>query len=177
MSTRASVPDYSESGLTIQAAMVDLTRRYPERRERPELLWAGRTVKTADAIAVPRRGTVRGEFLSSKGDVEQGFDLKVVCGLRLEGGEEVPVLRTRNDPRLAPSVEYPFSCRDGRLWLWNVYKMQYARGETVEEKWTGNAGMWVEERSPSERIYHCSHGMAKPPDFECVVFRIAIRAA
>ena len=53
--------------------------------------------------------------------------------------------------------------------------MQYASGQQVEEKWTENAGMWIEEISPTERIYHCSHGMAHPPDFESLVFKITIK--
>ena len=55
-----------------------------------------------------------------------------------------------------------------------VYKMKYSGGQVVEEKWTENAGMWVEQISPNERIYHCSDGMAHPPDFESLVFKITI---
>ncbi len=58
--------------------------------------------------------------------------------------------------------------------VWNVYRMIYAGGLVVEEKWTENAGMWIEQDAPHERIYHCSHGMADPPDFESLVFKIGI---
>jgi hypothetical protein len=52
--------------------------------------------------------------------------------------------------------------------------MRYPGGQVVEEKWTENAGMWVEQVTPYERVYHCSHGMANPPDFESLVFRVSI---
>ncbi len=169
------VRDYADSGLTIQYAMLDHIKRFPDKSLRPDyILWDGLRIKTADALTVPPQGRVRGEFLSSKGDVEQGFDLKIEGWFRLENGERVSLLRTWNDSRYELFVEYPFQSKDGRLWVWNVYKMRYEGGQVVEEKWTENAGMWVQEVSPTERIYHCSHGMAHSPDFESLVFKITI---
>jgi hypothetical protein len=177
MNEAVLIRDYADSGLTIQYAMLDHVKRFPDKRQRADhILWNGRQVKTADALAVAAHGVVRGEFLSSKGDVEQGFDLKLDGYLYLEEGEKVPLLRTWNDLRYESFVEYPFQSNDGRIWVWNVYKMKYAGGQVVEEKWTENAGMWVEESSPHERIYHCSHGMAHPPDFESLVFKITINS-
>jgi hypothetical protein len=175
MNEAVLIRDYADSGLTIQYAMLDHFKRFPDKGERPDhILWNGRQVKTADALAVAAHGVVRGEFLSSKGDVEQGFDLKLDGWLCLEEGEKVSLLRTWNDLRYESLVEYPFQSNDGRIWVWNVYKMKYPGGQVVEEKWTENAGMWVEDSSPNERIYHCSHGMAHPPDFESLVFKITI---
>ncbi len=176
MSKTVLVRDYAESDLTIQYAMVDHFKRFPDRSRRPDyILWGDFQVKTGDALAVPPRGVVRGEFLSSIGDVEQGFDLKLDGQLRLEKGEEVSLLRTWNDSRYEPSVEYPFHSNDGQLWVWNVYKARYPEGHVVEERWTENAGMWVEYVSPTERVYHCSHGMAHPPNFQSLVFKITIK--
>jgi len=170
--------DYADSGLTIQDATLDLARRFPDRKQRPDyLLWGGRRVKTGDRLSVPARGVIRGEFLSSKGDVEQGFDLEVDGWLRLKEGERVASLRTWQDPRYDPVVEYPFQTKSGQLWVWNVYKVRYPGDQVVEEKWTGNAGMWIEEPSPTERIYHCSPGVALRPDFESLVFRISIHSS
>jgi hypothetical protein len=175
MSKTLLIRDYADSGLTIQYAMLDHFRRFPDKSQRPDhVVWGGRKVKTGDSLAVPAHGVVRAEFLSSKSDLEQGFDLKLDGWLRLEKGERVSLLRTWNDPRYESFVEYPFQSNDGRLWVWNVYRARYPGGQAVEEKWTENAGMWVEEISPTEHIYHCSHGMAYPPDFESLVFRITI---
>ena len=177
MSKTAAVREYADSGLTIQYAMLDHFKRFPDKTHRPDyILWYGLQVKTADALAVPPQAVVRGEFMSSKGDVEQGFDLKLDGWLRLGEGEQVSLLRTWDDPRYESFVEYPFHSNDGRLWVWNVYKARYLGGQVVEEKWTENAGMWVEVISPTDRIYHCSHGMAHPPDFESLVFRIYIKS-
>ena len=176
--SKPAMRDYSESGLTIQDAMLDLMKRFPDRKQRPDyLLWGGRKVKTGDRLSVPVRGVVRGEFLSAKGDIEQGFDLKVDGWLRLKESEEVALLRTWNDPRYDPVVEYPFQIDSGPLWVWNVYKIRHPGGQVAEEKWTGNAGMWIEEISPTERIYHCSPGMVHRPEFESLVFKIAVHAA
>lgn len=167
--------DYAESNLTIREAMLDHVKRCPDKDERPDyVLWAGRRIKTSDVLHVPRNGIVRAEFLSAKDDVEQGFDLKVDGWFQLSNGERVSVVRTWKDERLPDVVEYPFFSRDGLMRAWNVYKMKYSGGQVVEEKWTENAGFWLEQMSEYERLYHCSHGMAKPPDFESLVFKVQI---
>ena len=101
--------------------------------------------------------------------------MEVSGWLQLEKGEQVSLLRTWRDDRYEDAVEYPFFTRDGQLWVWNVYKMRYPGGKVVEGKWTENAGFWVESVSDFERIYHCSHGMTTPPDFESLVFSVTIR--
>ena len=170
--------DYAKSGLTIQYAMLDHVKRFPDKRLRPDyIVLGGLRVTTADVLVVPEGGIVRAEFISSKDEVEQGFDLKVDGWIQLQNGDRVSVLRTWSNPRYEPIVEYPFFSRDGRLHVWNVYKMKYAGGQVVEERWTENAGMWVEEVSPTERIYHCSQGMAHPPNFESLVFRVSVRSS
>lgn len=175
--TSLHVRDYADSGMTIQEAMNDHATRFRDKKNRPRfLLWNGLRIWTSDSIPVPQRGVVQAEFLSAKRDIEQGFDIKVDGWIELAGGERVNHLRTWNDEKFEDVVEYPFFSGDGRLWVWNVYKMRYPGGQTVEEKWTENAGFWVEHVSKEVRIYHCSHGMAAPPDFESLVFRVSIRA-
>lgn len=170
------VRDYANSGLTIQYAMNDHATRFPDRKTRPRfLLWNGLRIWTSDSIPIPQKGIVQAEFLSGDPNVRQGFDLKIHDGwIELAGGEHVPLLRTWKDERLEDVVEYPFHSRDGLLWVWNVYEMTYSSGEKVEEKWTENAGFWVGTVGESDRIYHCSHGMAKPPDFDSLVFRVSV---
>lgn len=167
--------DYASSGLTIRSALVDHFKRFPDRKRRPRhIIWDGKRIITSDLFAVPKKGIIQCEILSAKGNIEQGFDLKVDGGIRLPSGQEVTRLRTWDDLALESFVEYPFESNNGELWVNNVYKMKYPGGQIVEEKWTENAGMWVEKVSQNQRIYHCSHGMATPPDFESLVFRIAI---
>ncbi len=173
--TQLIVRDYAESGLTIREAMLEHVKRYPDKRTRPEhILWGSLHVKTSDVFSVSKRGIVRAEILSSKGGVEQGFDLEVDGWFELAHGEHVPLLRTWKDARLEDIVEYRFFTGDGRLWVWNVFKMVYAGGQVVEEKWTENAGFWIEQLSQHERIYHCSHGMANPPDFDSLIFKVKV---
>jgi hypothetical protein len=169
------VGDYAQSGLTIQSAMKDHARRFPDKRTRPRyILWGGLKIMTADAIQVQQSGIVRAQFLRARSDVEQGIDLSIEGWLRLGGGEQVTLLRTWADPRLESGVEYPFHSNNGQLWTWNVYKVHYPGGQIVEEKWTGNAGFWVEKLSETDRIYHCSSGGIDPPDFESLVYHVTV---
>jgi hypothetical protein len=169
--------DYAASGLTIQYAMLDHVQAFPDKGTRPDyILWDGHRIKTGDKIPVPSRGVVRGEFLTVKSATEQGFDLKVNGALSLPDGRRVSLLRTWYDPRYEPLVEYPFESEDGLLHVWNVYRVRYQGGQVVEEKWTENAGFWVQKVSDRKRVYHCSPGTENPPDFESLVFQITVTA-
>lgn len=173
-----SAIDYSSSGMTIQQAMVDHVKRYPQKEGRPDhIIWAGRAVKTVDWWDVPKKGEIVAEILSIKKPIDQGFDIDVEGHLRLSEGEEVPRLRTWADDRYENIVRYPYVGKSGRICIWNVYKMPYPNGQVKEEKWTGNAGFWVENVSYNERIYHCSHGVAVSPDFEALIFKVSILPA
>lgn len=166
--------DYAESGMNIQTALLDHFKRFPDKATRPKhILWGGLAMSTGDSIPVPKRGEVEAEFLSIKDDVRQGFDLKVKGWIQLQD-RRVKLLRTWHDPDLEDTVRYSFGSQDGLLRVWNVYEMSLRGGQVFEEKWTGNAGFWVERVSETERIYHCSHGMASPPDFESLVFRVRV---
>jgi hypothetical protein len=113
------------------------------------------------------------EFITSPQAIRQGVDLKVDGWIRLAGGEHTQLLRTWQDERFEDVVEYPFCAKHGLLWTWNVYDMTYPGGQKLEEKWTENAGFWVEATGETERVYHCSHGLASPPDFDSFVYRKA----
>ena len=174
--TDTDVRDYAGSGLTIQYAMNDHAERFPDPKTRPRfLLWNGARVWTSDSIPIPPDGVVRAEFLSGNHRVRQGFDLKLHDGWFELDGERVSVLRTWKNEQYEDVVEYPFHSRDGMLWVWNVYEMTYPNEQRVEEKWTENAALWVETVSDSVRIYHCSQGMANPPDFNSLVFKVSIK--
>lgn len=168
--------DYAISGMTLQQAMVAHAKLHPNKKSRPDtFLWGNRRVRTSDLIQVPNEGIVRLEFLKSSQATRQGVDLKVDGWIELAGGEHASLLRTWQDGKLEDVVEYPFFTKDGILWTWNVYEMTYPSGQTVEEKWTENAGFWVEANGEFERVYHCSHGMATPPDFDSFVYKLTIK--
>lgn len=168
-----NMKDYATSGLDIQYAVLDQAKRYGDKVPR-FLRWGQHNITTADFIAVPEHGIIRGEFLSVKGQIEQGFDLKLDGYLVLGSRQRVSLLRTWYNRRLPNMVEYPFYSNDLRIRVWNVYKRPQGANNAVEEKWTGNAGFWIEELSETERIYHCSNGMLNSPDFESLVFRLTI---
>jgi len=168
--------DYATSGLDIQYAVLDQYKRIPDKPKRPDfILWDGRKIKGFDNWTVPGKGLVRIELIEAKGDIEQGADVKIDDGfLTLIDGREVPLLRTWFDARYEDVVEYPYLARMGRLGVNNVFRRRWPNGQSTEEKWTGNAGFWVEEISPLDRVYHCSHGAAPIPDFSLFTFRVTV---
>ena len=133
-------------------------------------------VQTSDQLQVSPRGIVTAQFISAKPEIRQGFDLKVDGWFELLDGKKVPLLRTWKDDEFEDTVEYPYSSKDGLLYVWNVYEMIYPSGDRTEERWTENAGFWIQHVSKHERVYHCSHGSAYPPDFESLVFKVSVKS-
>ncbi|MGV3485054.1 MAG: hypothetical protein ACO1RT_11615 [Planctomycetaceae bacterium] len=168
--------DYKSTGYDIQAAMVDLATRYPDKARRPRFIqWGEHQVMTIYEWQVPITGKVSIEFVDASTGVRQGFDVKTNNGSILVDGKYVDHLRTWYDPSLDNSVSYAYECSDGLLKFWNVYERTWPDGTTTEEKWTGNSGFYVEEISETERIFHCSHGAVTEPTFDCLVVRVRIR--
>ena len=173
MSTNNDI-DYATTGLNIQSARIDQYQRRSGNPMPDFILWNGRRVKTGDWWSVPKQGRLRIHLLDAKGKVEQGVDVKCEKGyLTLVDGTKIPLLRTWADPALDPVVEYPYVTRTGRLLIYNVFKRDWG-GRVEEERWTGNAGFWVEEISQLDRVYHCSHGVVSKPDFDLFTFRVTV---
>ena len=171
---KSATIDYATSGLTIQQAMVDMAKRYPSKKDRPKFIhWGKLCVQTADAIPVPAKGMIRLEFISARRGLEQGCDLAVDGWFTLANGFRVDHLRTWNEARFEPVVSYPYESNDGIIWFWNVYKRQAPNGQMIEEKWTENAGFWIQEAGPHVRIYHCSPGTLDDADFERLVVKLS----
>ena len=143
--TLSTVRDYSGSGFTIQQAMVDHVKLHPDRRSRlPYILWGGRHVQTSDILVVPSEGVIRAEFIAASSEVRQGFDMKLDGWFQLAKGEQVSLLRTWKENRFEDQVEYLFHSQDSCMSVWNIYEMTYPNGERTVEKWTENAGFWVQ---------------------------------
>jgi len=169
--------DYASSGLTLQAAFLTARKRGEFDRGGPaKLLWNGDVVLNADHLDVPKLGWVTLTILDDKfGGVRQAVDIKAESGwIELGDGSRVETLRTWSDPTLEESVTYRYSSKSGRLIVWNTYRMEYAGGQTVEERWTGNAGLTVKALDDRRRRYGASPGFAKQPDFEGLVFEVSV---
>jgi hypothetical protein len=173
--------EYANSGLDIQYAMNNNAERYPDKLTRPDhILWNGIKVQTVDWWDIPHDGVFRLELLSIQGDVEQGVDIRMEEGwTELGNGERVPLLRTWKDIIHEDVIEYSYYTKIGKMSVWNVFVRRYGENmiKSVEERWTGNSGFWVERLSDFDRIYHCSHGMANSPDFDSFTFRITVTGA
>ncbi len=167
--------DYAASGMEIQYAMLDHHKRFPDKSLRPDyILWGGKNVKIYDWWTVPQNGRIKIELIEAKGEVEQAADVKIEDGhLTLIDGTEVPLLRTWADSRYENVIEYPYFSKAGRLCVNNVFKRVFPNGIVREDK-DGNRGFWVEDVSPLDRIYHCSHGMVSVPDFSLFRFRVTV---
>src|SRR5688500_1885383 len=167
--------DFGASGLSIQNALLIQAEHYPiGDPRRTTVLWNGRYVQTADRMTVPKHGTIRAQFLYSRSDVTQGFDVKVNGWIQLSDGSHVSMLRVWREPELPDVVEHSFFSEDQSLWIWNVYRSMYPGNIAIDEKWTGNAGFWIQEMSEVDRIYHCSYGLSDVPNFDDLIFRVAV---
>jgi hypothetical protein len=166
--------DYSKTGRTIQQAMIDsVSKSNVFTDQPPKLEWGNFFVQTSDIWNIKPEGRVVLEFLQSDPAFEHGVDLSLNGWLQLESQTRIACLRTWRNERYEDRVEYLFHSEDGKLRLWNVYKMGQGEQE-ISTKWTGNAGFWVETISPNERIYHCSHAKNDPPDFGSLIFKVSI---
>lgn len=173
--TNQHVIDYARSGLSIQQSILAEASSTKPRQGPLVIRWGELLVQTSDAIAVPASGRFRLEFLAA-GPLRQGFDVKVNGAIRLADGREVNTLRTWRDDELEDVVEYEFTSRDGKMWVWNVYEVNYPSGQTAVAKWSDNAGFWVETEAPGQFVYHCSAGTCNPPDFSSLRVRLTIAA-
>ena len=163
--------DWKESGFCIRQAVVEAWN--PEARGPVKIRWGRNLVVTGDFLEVPSQGTVQLEFLTSRPGLKQGADLQVNGAILLPDGSSVTLLRTWFEPGLPSLLEYPYAAEDGRLFTCNVYEVPDSRA-TNDWRWGDYAGMWVETLSTRERVYHCSHRDSADPDFEDLVYRVAV---
>jgi hypothetical protein len=174
---RLSDTDYSTTGLSIRRAFVKASEEYDGRlptTEAAAIRWGQHDIVVGDITRVPERGRLRIELVSKAPTPRQGADVDVSPGgILLPSGKSLPSLRTWFDDEFEDVVEYGYETPRGVLRTHNVYEMR--RGaQVVEERWTGNAAMWVEELGARERVYHCSDGEADPPNFEALVYRVTV---
>jgi hypothetical protein len=168
--------DYAKTGLDIQAAMVDLARKHPNQRTRPKhICWGDRCVQTHDRIALPKRAWLRARILRCVSDPQQGFDLKLLQGsIHVPKVGPVDHLRTWCNPGLDGTVEYEIETESGFVQFWNVFKRHWPSGLITEERMTGNAGFWIDSTSDLRRVYHCSSGEVRVPEFESLVVEVTV---
>jgi hypothetical protein len=164
--------------MTIRAAMVADAKRFPRLSSSENFIfWGGREIRTSILLRPTwKEGFVKLTFLKRKGATKQGADIKVDDGLlhSLEG-LSFKTLRTWNDDEYVDNVEYRYLSETKSIFVWNVYVVDYGKDRLIEEKWTENAGFWVEHIEPSSYILHCSSGPMPVPDFESLVIRIDFR--
>ena len=166
--------DYAPSGMSIWQAMLERGKKRAKNEGGPVTIrWSDKVIQTADVFQVPMRGTIRLECIQCADDIRQGFDVKMKGGCVLSDGKVVPLLRTWCDEKYEPILEYNYQADDGLISTWNVYET-WRGTELIAEKWAGNAGFWVEEVGPLDRIYHCSAGPLPAPDFNYLVYRVMV---
>jgi len=128
---------------------------------------------TGDVFDVPTSGQIHLQFLDVDTTVRQGADIQTHPGFELGDCLE-PLVRTWYHPDLPATVVYDYFAEDGLIRTCNVYEV--VRGNRVQaERWTENAGMWIETVGDLDRIYHCSHGVPDSPvEFDALVYRLTV---
>jgi len=179
---RLSERDYSSTGLSLRRAFVEARNAYGREHPTPltepfSILWDGRDIIAGDILRVPRTGRFRIDFVSCRPTALHGIDIDIPRGsIVFKGGEISPTLRAWYGSWYEPElewVEYPYHAPEGWLRLTNV--CERARGDKkVVERWTGNAGMFVQRHEAHHHVYHCSHADSSPPNFEDMVFALTL---
>jgi hypothetical protein len=183
---RLSQRDYADSGLSVRRAFVEAHRAYDgpliESTEPMSIVWGGREITVGDKIPAPAAGRFQLTFLSGRPEWRQGVDIEAPGGgITLSDGEVVSALRTWCPPESEPIFEYEYRSPKELLHVSTVYEA--SRGnQTVVERWTGNAAMYVEhsraampEGVVDQYVYHCSHADSSPPNFADLVFSLTLR--
>jgi hypothetical protein len=171
--------DYERTGLSVNVAMLDHTgrkRRAGETVETPpRLRWDGLVVATGDIWRdVPAGCLVEIEVDRQRPELRHGISISSAnAALSLDAREaqpEVIIWPTAEDRRFEIRCGSPA----GGLRVTNVYEVG---GETWSriERWTKNAGLWVDRVSADERIYHCNHSATSPATFDDLVFSMRLR--
>jgi len=179
---RLSERDYADSGLSVRRAFVKAHRAYDgpliPSTEPMSIVWEGRDIIVGDKISAPAAGRFQIIFLSGRPDLRQGVDIEIPGGgITLSNGDIVSSLRTWRPPESEPKpiFEYGYRSPKDLLHVSTVYEA--TRGnQTVVERWTGNAAMYVEQTGTDHRVYHCSHADSSPANFEDLVFSLTTRA-
>lgn len=160
---------------TVQSAMLALAKRGVRVKSEPiRIDWHGLAVQTADYVPCSHMGRIRIEFLTFLDSPRQAVEMKSTGWFELADGQRVSLLRTWADRNYESVVEYQYRSEDDRLMIWNAFETILPSGEHRVDKMLGNAGFWVEQCAGGDRIYHCSHGAADPPNFESLVFRVSL---
>lgn len=167
------------TGESLSQATIRLVKAGHGGKGRPVVLDVrGKSVYAVESMSVPRNGVIELEFLRWGKGVRQGADIKIDKGwIALSDGTKVQHLRTWCDPELGPRVRHPYFARDENLRTWNVYERQLPGHPPRVDQLDGNAGLWVERVSDTERIIHCSPGDVAEPDFESLVYRVRVVAS
>ena len=178
---RLSEQDFGGTGLSVRRAFVDAHEAFARELPKPltepmSILWNGRDIITGDILEVPQTGRFRIDFVSCRPTALHGVDIEIPGGgIAILDGQISPTLRTWYGSWYEPElkwVEYPYHAPNGWLRLASV--SERVRGnQKVAERWTGNAGMFV-ERLAHQHVYHCSHADSSPPNFEDMVFALTL---
>lgn len=172
--------NYAPTGLSISNAMGDMMGR--KRRcgapidTPPRLRWGKLSVATGDVW-----GEVYGDVDIAvrvdghRPELRHGISLSTPTPTLFPLGET-----PRHEVLLWPSSgERDFEVRGtsltGVLRITTVYVVGGGDRSTVE-RWTGNAGFWVERESSRQRVYHANHHSTSPPSFEDLTFSVRLGA-
>ena len=145
----------------------------------PRIIWDGHSVLTGDKWEVPCKGRLTITIESARPNLRQGIEIQVPGGgLYLLDGTLLSRMQMWSEEGLSDTMTYPYVAPGGKILSCNVYE-QTLRGmhEPRVERWGDWAGMWIEDPSANERIYHCNHGNTNPPRFEDLVYRLTVESS
>ena len=174
--------DYEGTGLSIANAMLDAgkRRRWLGRPGTipPLLSWGARQITSGDVWRdVPVGGSIAVAVRAFVDGLDHGFAVSAQGGALSHGGladgsesaEELVLWPTPTEREFEVRYTSPRQI----LLLCNVYRVSGPTWSKVD-KWSENAGLWIEQGSERVRTYHCNHASTRPPTFADLVVTVSV---
>jgi hypothetical protein len=173
--------DYAQTGLSINVSMLDHTRR-GRRLGRavetpPKLSWGGLTVVTGDIWEnADANSVISVEISRWRADIRHGVSISSNERVLRPGGQgdrsgqsEIILWPTEDEQRFEIRCDSSAS----QIRVTNAYQVGGDNWSRIE-RWTENAGLWVDSISERRRVYHCNYYSSAPPTFVDLVFTMSV---
>ena len=168
--------DYARSGLNISEAVMEAVSSGRTTGKRPLITWDGHTVTTGDIWEVPPAGRLTITIDQARSGLRQGLEIQIPQGgIVFADGTLADRMHMWHDDELTNTATYRYSAPSKTLLTCNIYEQTYDGRRTPRlERWGAWAGMWIQQPTHRERVYHCNHGETHPPTFQDLTYRLSI---
>ena len=124
-----------------------------------------------------KKGKISINFKGGNSQILCGIAIKSAKGsILLSDGNKAKTIYIWDEYSLPKTVDYEVYCPDGKLKIWNIYRIEHKSGLITEDYWTNNAGIKINKTTENSREYSCSHGLGEI-DLDNFIFEIKWKKA